>query len=242
MAEYFDLKESRQYEFKPFTVPKYKIQFSNVKRLSNLSQYVWYTPAPIYLWGRYTDINLSDIMAEYELKIYWYRFNRPIFKGLELNQDPAWNHTLWAADKETWAKLTNGILESVQFDVEAKKLYNYALQELVIMDPLQMDQSGIVTKQTDQLKIHAFCPITNKNQIAFSPNRKNFIELPHICSIKPTKRSLYLATRLFENPNLTQDNAFDLYKKLLELEADLSYENKIKALRGSNGRISNSKP
>lgn len=241
MAEYFDLKESKQYEFKPFVVPKYKIQFSGVKRLSNLKQYVWYTPAPIYLWGRYTDINLSDIMAEYDLKIYWHKFNKPIFKGLEINQDATWNHTLWAADLDTWKRLVDGILESVQFDITAKKLYNYALQDLVIMDPLQIDQAGIATSQIDRLTIHAFCPVTNKNQIAFSPNRKSFMELPHICSVKPTNRSLYLATRLFENPKLTQDNAFDLYNKLLELESDLAYENKIKSIRDANGRVPNSK-
>ena len=231
MTDPFELKTDRQYEFTPFVVPKYQIKFANVKRLANLSQYMWYTPAPIYLWGRYTDINLSDIVSEYDIKIYWYRFNKPVFKGLTINNDPSWNHMLWACDASKWKSLVDGVLESVQFNTQTKTLYTYALQELFISDPLQADTSVLVTRETDKLKVHAFCPLTNLRQIAFNPNRSSHLSIPDICSLAPSKKLLYRATRLFENSAVTQDNAFEFYKKLLESEADYNYELKVKEIQ-----------
>lgn len=239
MADFFDIKQDRQYEFKPFVVPKYQITFKNVKRLANLTQYVWFTPAPVYLWGRYTDVNLGDIVSEHNIKLFWYKFNKSIFKGLDFQGDPSWNHVLWAVDNTSWNKLADGILESVQFKLDTRVLYRYALQDFVVVDPLQADTQGIIAGNLDLLKVYAFCPITNQRQIAFNPGRKSTMELPTIISLPPRKHSIYMATRLFANPQLKEDNAFDLYKKLLESDADSMFSNKVEKIRKQHARISN---
>lgn len=216
-------KDDKFYEFKSFRVPKYRIEFQRAEKLEDVPGYVWYTPAALYMWGRYTDNNLADLVQQHNLQIFWYKFEKPIFNGFKFNDDPSWNHVLWASSVEQWDKLLDGILESVQFDLKNLKLYQYALQQLTIYDPLAVDVQRVVSSLTPTVKVHAFAVLSNEHQYAFDVRNKDVRLLPFVSSFKPDPLHVAAAQRLFSFPELTQDKAFSRYKEILISKQDSIY-------------------
>lgn len=224
-------KDDKFYEFKPFVVPKYQIVFKNAGKLSDIPGYVWYTPAILYLWGRYTDINLSDIVQQYDLQIFWYRFDFPVFRGFTANGDPGWNHVLWAAKEEQWPKLVDAILESVQFDIPQKLLYQYALQQFTILDPLTMDRQRIIQVRHPVQLVYGFAALSNVSQVAFDTRNITLQTCPPVVRFKPDSVHVRAAQRLFSRENMTQDQAFARYRELMLRAAHQAYLQKVEKFR-----------
>ncbi len=219
-------ENDKYYEFKPFRVPKYRVEFQRAAKLEDVPGYVWYTPAALYLWGRYSENNLADLVQRHNLQIFWYKFDKPIFKGFIVNDDPSWNRTLWAMRVDQWDKFVDGILETVQFDIPNAKLYQYALQQLTVYDPLSVDVQRIVSNATDITKIYAFAVLGNEQQYAFDVRKKDVQLIPYISSFKPDPLHVSAARRLFASAGITQDKAFSRYKEILISEQDLAYQQK----------------
>jgi hypothetical protein len=224
------LREDSYYEFKPFRVAKYQIKFSNAAKLSDVPGYVWYSPAALYLWGRFTEKNLSDLVAKYDFKIFWYRFERPIFSGFEFNQDSSWNSLLWAAEEEVFPKIVDGILETVQFDLDRDLLYQYALQKLKIYDPLNTDISKFVGPKTPIVEINAFAVLSNLRQCAF-PVKGNTAAVPRMVSYPPDQLHVRAADRLFSISHKNTDSAFTAYKQIMLDEQEIEYQRAVNEQR-----------
>lgn len=224
------------YTFKPFRVPKYRIKFSNARSLADIQGYEWYSPAALYLWGSFNEKNLSDLIEKYNFKIFWYQFDKPIFTGFQFKDDKSWNHLLWAAEKKDFEKIVDGILQTVQFDLDQDKLYQYALQKLQIYDPLNSDLERIVGPKTPVIEINAFAVLSNERQCAFAP-RSNVAMLPGMVSYPPDKVHVRAADRLFAMSHKNSDAAFQEYKKIMLEEQDENYYNRVEELRrNKNGR------
>ncbi len=213
--------QDKFYEFKPFRVPKYQIKFENAGKLSDIPNVVWYTPAALYAWGRFTDTNLSEIISREDLKVFWYKFDKPVFKNFGTGE---WNHLLWAAKQDDWKKLVDGVLETVQFDIPNEQLYQYALQRVNILDPLNVDRERMVKTDTPEITVHAFAVLSNSRQLAFDSKKLVKGEIPGMVSSKPTPQHVRAANMLFEQKNLTQDGAFDRYKTIMKRLEDAAYE------------------
>lgn len=210
------LKVDNFYEFRDFRVPKYRIEFKGAHKLSDVPGYVWYTPAMLYLWGQYTDSNLADMVSQFSPKFFWYQFSRPIFKGLELNGDRAWNHTLWAAKEDEWPKIVDHVLETVQLNLNTQRVFQYALQKLTVVDPLQLEKQATVTTSSSRFDIRSFAVLSNERQCAFNTS-KDFVlgEIPAAVSFKPQSLHVRAARRLFSIPNITHTKALTRYKEML---------------------------
>ena len=227
-------KKDEFYSFAPFRVPKYKIEFKQVNKISDVPGYVWYTPASIYIWGRYSETNLSDIVQRHNIKIFWYKFDKPIFTGFNVAGDTSWNHILWAASTDLWPKFVDSIIETVQFDIPNMKLYQYAMQTLTIQDPLVLDTQRIITTNHPKQVIHSFAVLSNDCQIAFDTRNMSTKSCPHVVSFKPDLIHVNAANKLFSNKALTQDKAFEGYKEIMiqaqneNHERNLNKENKNK--------------
>lgn len=222
------LKEDKFYKFRPFRVPKYRIEFERASQLADIPGYVWYSPAAIYVWGRYSEINLADLVQQTDAKIFWYKFDKPIFKGFTVRGDPSWNHTLWAAREDEWKKIYDIVLETVQFDIPNKRLYQYALQKLVVYDPLHVDKNRVVLQSTPKVEVNAFAVLSNVGQYAFDTRKQDVRVQPGMVTFKPEKLHVNAAKRLFANEGLTQDDAFERYKQILLDAQDAVYEQKWK--------------
>jgi len=231
------LKKDEFYSFKPFRVPKYKVQFSKANKLSDIAGYRWYTPAALYLWGRFTESTLSDIVSRMDLQIFWYRFDKPIFTGFSVEQDQSWNHALWACREDQWDKFIDLVLEIVQFDIPNRGLYHYALQQVTVPDPLNTDVQGMVTSKTPMTEIGAFAVLTNRGQYAFDSKAfSNAGSLPRMASYPPDKKHVAAADKLFAIPGIDQDRAFESYKNILNNTLDEDYL--TEAQKKHNERIS----
>jgi hypothetical protein len=235
-----DLKKDEFYEFQPFRVPKYQVQFSKAFKLADIQGYKWYSPAAIYLWGRFSETTLSDIVSRMDLRIFWYRFEKPIFSGFSVSGDSSWNHALWACQENQWPRLVDLLLEVVQFDMTSKTLYHYALQSLSLPDPLNVDKSGLITNKTPEVEIYSFAVLTNKGQYAFGDNSlRKAGELPRMATYRPDPKHVSAANKLFSMQGLTQDKAFENYKSILNASHDESYL--AEANKKHNERISRDK-
>jgi len=220
MSQPNDGVEDEFYKFKSFRVPKYQIKFEKAAKLSDIQGYVWYSPAALYLWGRFTETNLAEIISRTNIKIFWYKFDKPIFDHF----GPEWNHLLWAASVEDWPKVVDAVLETVQFDIPLEILYQYALQEFSIIDPLSVDKARVVLATTPEVPIQAFAVLSNKGQTAFNTKAKAVRgKRPSMSTFKPQPVHQKAAKLLFAGENLTQDGAFQRYKSIMGRLADASY-------------------
>jgi hypothetical protein len=222
-------KEDKYYEFKPFRVPKYRVTFQQAGKLADVPGYVWYTPAPIYIWGRYSEVNLGDLVQQFDVQIFWYRFDKPVFTGFAVNDDHGWNHVLWAAREDQWKTIVDTILETVQFDLPNAKLYQYALQNLKVYDPLSVDTERLVTPNTPIVDVKAFAVLSNERQYAFDTRTNNVTVTPNLVTFKPSPVHVKAAIKLFGDKTLTQDKAFEHYKQIMLSEQDSDYERNYKA-------------
>lgn len=211
--------EDKFYEFKPFKVPKYQIKFKNAGSLSDIPGVVWYTPAALYAWGMFSDTNLSEIISREDLKVFWYKFDKPLFKSF----GPEWNHLLWAAKEDEWKKLVDGVLETVQFDIPNKLLYQYALQSVTILDPLNVDKERVIKPDTPEVSVHAFAVLSNTGQLAFDSKKQPKGTTPGMVLNKPDPRHVRAARMLFKEDKLTRDEAFDRYKTIMKRLEDAAY-------------------
>lgn len=216
------IQQDKFYEFKPFRVPKYQIKFEKADRLSAIPGYTWYTPAALYLWGRFSEVNLSDIVQQDDIKIFWYQFAKPLFKGFHVGSDVAWNHTLWAAKDSDWKNITDRILESVQFDIATKSIYQYALQSVDVCDPLFADMHSVLPVGFPTITVYAFAVLSNKGQYAFDNKQSSLV--PGMVTFKPHKLHVNAAKRLFQDNKLTQEKAFEQVKAILLDEQDSDYK------------------
>jgi len=224
-----ELKKDKHYTFRPFRVPKYQIKFERAGRLADIPGYVWYSPAAIYIWGRYSEVNLSDLVRETDAKIFWYKFDKPIFRGFDVRGDPSWNHTLWAAQEDQWKQIVETILETVQFDIPNKRLYQYALQQFLIYDPLYVDKSRVLLQSTPKVEVNTFAVLSNAGQYAFDTRKQDVKAQPGVVTFKPDKIHVNAAKRLFEDEKLTQDDAFERYKQIMIDAQDAAFEQKWKS-------------
>lgn len=225
-----DLQADKFYQFKPFRVSKYRIRFERASRLDDIQGYTWYTPAALYLWGKFSEVTLADVVKDDDIKVFWYKFNKPIFKHFEVGSDAAWNHTLWAAETKHWNTLVDRVLQAVQFDMGSKSIYQYAMQSLSVYDPLFADSNGVIGPSHPKVNIHAFAVLSNVSQYAFSDKAES---LPGMRTFKPMPLHVKAARKLFSSTGLTQDNAFERVKDILVKEQDeqrkaqIEKENKI---------------
>jgi hypothetical protein len=127
-----------------------KIKFNIPDRFNELhpfrQSFTFFTPAIAYIYGRLNDAFFTDFLATYgqEVGFFHYRFNKPIFKGLEVNKEPSWNHVLWAVYNEHWEAFSDHFCSAVQLAPDVKQVVRFAEQEIDIADPLMLDRVAIL--------------------------------------------------------------------------------------------------
>jgi len=205
-------EEDQYYEARESKVAKYLIKFDGVRRLSDVPSQVWFTPAVMYLWGMFSDTYLADVLSRTNARIYWHKFDKPIFSGFQLGGDVSWNHTLWAIDAHSWPRFLDRILEMLLLNREGRTLCRYALQELQVLDPLYAASSVLTGSDVPLASIFSFAVKSNQHQLAFTRLAWG-VSLPSIRRLPPDDDESVLASRLFSAKLLTTEQAFDIAKQ-----------------------------
>lgn len=125
----------------------------------------FFTPALLYLRGRFRDDLLHDYASTHnvDLAVYERSFVRPVFRGLEAaDGNPYWNHTLWAARRGVWAGhdavhgLRDFLLTAKLTDSRRRVLYGIGVQRLAVLDPLFMDRCVVIPERVPVVSVWGF--------------------------------------------------------------------------------------
>jgi hypothetical protein len=139
--------------------PKYQMRFGNADRLSQFEEYQFFTPALLYIYGRFNDRPLLDFMQEtkQEVRLMHRLFNQPIFRGFHTpDGNTDWCRALWAVERTIWDAFENFMLSVVMSEASAGCVYGAGSQDVQIVDPLAIDRSVIISVPVPALDIVVF--------------------------------------------------------------------------------------
>lgn len=121
-------------------VPKLPLVLGKAKALTELlTEYVFFTPAVLYLYGGFCDAPLADFVAAYPgTEFYYHKFSKALFTGLDArsNGDKSWNYVLWAIRREYWDAFSAWLISTTLTYEEDKMVARIGEQALTVADPL----------------------------------------------------------------------------------------------------------
>jgi hypothetical protein len=205
-------------------VPKYEIRFGRAERLSDFAEeYQFFTPALLYLHGRFSDEPFAQFIDEYApcLQLMHRQFQRPVFRGLTTpDGDEAWNHVLWAVEKPVWEELENFLLSVVMMDSPFNWVARVGAQDLTILDPLAADRSAIIPNNLALIDIVALGVDGNKICVAMDPGTNPLMDPPKIKYHAPQPETVAFGNALFAGQNPLEAREAVLHKIEKERKRD----------------------
>lgn len=177
-------------------VPKIKIPLDRAESLAVMQQdFVFFTPAALYVKGGFTDAPLIDHMVEMgeDVPLYHYKFNRPLFKGLESRSgDKAWNHVLWAVPIPFWEAFSNFVASLTIADRDTNSVMRYGVQELEILDPVAVDKLTVLGVALPRVTVYAFHLYGSRFRAHFVSGNDLYLQPPALtCYLPNADMSVY---------------------------------------------------
>ena len=181
-----------------FNAPKLEMSFGAAVMLAPFTgQYQFFTPALLYLHGRFHDAPLIDFTEESKIDpIYLHkRFQNRIFSGMDCGSDPAWNYVLWAIPRYHWPAFEAFMLSLALYCPETENVYRVGSQDLSIVDPLAADKKLLAPR----LDIVVFGVNGNRECVAVTRPKSGVVigGLPRVRRYPPQARTTAFASALF---------------------------------------------
>jgi hypothetical protein len=158
--------------------PKERVQLAQqrVSQATNLTDlavdYHFYTPALMYLHLRLMGREpFHDFLAEYKRPVVpiSLKFDKPVFKGLEIENNPIWNHYLYGIEHEHFLPYLTWLGSLTISDVEKGFVARLRYREIQIADPLYLGKIVTTPKEVPMVKLVAFCLDTNRGCYYIDP-------------------------------------------------------------------------
>lgn len=186
-------------------IEKHEFTTGSAESLKALQEeWVFYTPAILYLHGRVNDAPLADFInsdspgAHFCFK----KFDYAMFRGLSSRDgDSAWNYVLWAMRKPYWDRFVNWMLSIGLTYADTKTAARIGLQELQVLDPVAYGR----TKEVSTLDIYSFGLTSNVSQVALSPSTDVLLSPPGLHVALPKEDMTVFAASLFSGRNPLND-------------------------------------
>lgn len=191
-------------------VEKYPMDFGKAESLTVFSRYQFFTPAPLYLYAGLSDRTWAQMMQEAnrDITLMFHRFKYSIFRGLDApNGDKDWNRVLWAATKEDFEVIETYLLSLTSVDQTNKRVIKVGAQDVLITDPLAVDQMKVVDPKQHPVSIVSFGVNANDRCVAFEPESQPPV-LPRLTFFAPQPKIVNYAKTLFggfENSQIAAD-------------------------------------
>lgn len=155
---------------------------SQATTLTDLAvDYHFYTPALLYIHVRLMGREpFHDFSAEYgkEVVPISLKFDKPVFKGLDTQGSPAWNHYLYGVEHEHFLPFLTWLGALAVMDRDINLVTRLRYRELEIADPLYLAKLVTSPKEIPWVKIVAFCLDTNKGCHYIEPAKDPLLDLP----------------------------------------------------------------
>lgn len=189
-------------------VEKFEMAFGKAEGLYRfLEEVQFFSPALLYLYGRFTDEPLAQFMNEQDasLQIMHHRFKSAIFQGFEhVSGDVAWNYVLWGVLKEKYQALENYLL-SVSFTASAEGwLSRIGAQDVTILDPLAVDKMAIVSLDAPRVPIVVWGVDSSQAALSVEMSPGAVFEMPKLKRHPPQPETVAEAKALFAGRNSLQ--------------------------------------
>jgi len=166
--------------------------------------FVFYTPAILYLSQLFDPVCLSHFALEYgSCRMFVHRFREPIFAGLDTDDgDKDWNRTIFAVEAEVWPKFERFLGSAVFVDCEKRLCLRVLVQKVNIAD---MAAHELQTLSVGPVEILSFGK--DGNDCIEYLHMQDF-ELPRRQRIAPRTETVVYANALFEgkNPQIALDS------------------------------------
>lgn len=174
-----------------------KLSVSSAATLRDLEKdYFCFTPALFYMFVRLNGLEpFADFVQDYGQEVWPFsiQFDRPVFKGLEVGDNPYWNHTLYFMDREHGIPYVEWMLLNAFLDRENAVLSRVRYRNIWIADALKMSQSAVIPSRMPIVQVMVFCLETSKGNYYIKPGFDPLLDLP---SLK-TQRTVFKDTAAF---------------------------------------------
>jgi len=188
-------------------VEKSLINFGKLKDLREISkEWQFFTPALLYLFGRFSDEPIARYIDEtgVELQLAHYKFNRAVFEGMKSPLgNSEWDHVLWAVPKPQWATFEQYLISIVLVNYKMKTTFGVGSQDLVIIDPLFLDQHTVLPADVPRLPVVVLGVNGSHNCIAMDTATENTMDRPKVKRYPPQDYAVAYANALFSGSNPT---------------------------------------
>jgi hypothetical protein len=189
-------------------IPKRELRLGAAESLSVLtSEYVFFTPAILYLNQIVNDDPLLDFQLEYGrvVPFYWVKVPQPFFRGLTTRDgDKDWNHALWAIDRIHWPAFEEFYSAIVVFNEPRHLMYRIGVQYFDVADYLALRGLG---DSRPTLPVTAFGIDGNKVRVAFEVTPDPWNHPPMVRRYPPADDIVVYANALKAgvNPHFARD-------------------------------------
>ena len=194
-----------------YTAPKLRIDFGSAESLAPFErEYAFYTPALLYLFGRFYDGPLNDFSANHKLEncYMYHKFDAPIFSGFSNGGPPDWNYALWAMRREHWSRFESFILSLAFHHPSERNVIRFGVQHTEVLDPLAVSRShGVVdAAKAPLVKISVFgvnaswgCVATDRVPVDPPLSRERLCAMPRMRMFAPLEHMLRFAAAISDS-------------------------------------------
>lgn len=180
--------------------PKFEMRFGQSERLGDfIGRYQFFSPALLYLYGRFTDEPFIQYMAEKNgnLKLMYRKFRHSLFRDMDTpDGDPDWNYVLWAVERDHWPDLERFLVSVMFFDHHDRWMMKVGSMDVSIIDPLGADRN-LGHPSVESVPIVILGVDGNRQCVAVEPREGNFFRPPCVKFHPPQKKTVKLAAAMF---------------------------------------------
>lgn len=196
---------------------KYELKVGAAKGLTELlGEYAFFTPAPLYLYGRFVDAPLIDFAhATPDARFYYKKFRRPIFRGLEApsNGNPDWNFVLWAVRVQHWDAFADFLVSITLTYEDHRDVAGVGQQTLDVLDPLATDLATVYSSAIPLVPVHAFGINGSRFRVGLKAGRSPLMDPPAVRAYGPDDAMRVFAKALYGGDNPLNARAYHNWLK-----------------------------
>lgn len=202
----------RKYEFKP----------GRARSLAELAgDYAFFTPAVLYLHGRFRDAPLADFVYTVapDCKFYYKKFRRALFRGLDApNGDVDWNFALWAVPRHHWDAFSAWMVGITLTYEDTREVAGIGEQILEVADPIAAELATVWHPGTPAVTVAAFGINGSRFRAGFVPGENVLMDPPRLEFFRPEGGMKVFADALYTGSNPLDARAYHRWRESLREE------------------------
>lgn len=208
-------------------VERHRLAFSRAATFQDLAEdYVFFTLALMYarvpLMGRdpWNDYLAQEGRGDtFQSTV---ECQRPVFQGLEVGRDVAFNHVLWAMQKQDWEPYCAWMGQLAFTDRDQDKVTRLRTQRLTVADPFYLQRVVVLPDDVPTVDVTVFWLDTNLGCVYMQPGSNLVLDPPRLVTTTRTfPDTVAWARAILDNkpdPYATAERVMDV-DPLVELAA-----------------------